>query len=147
MNEQQKPLSRFTEAQGNGVYERALAEVRAGHKRSHWMWFIFPQIEGLGYSSTAQFYGIQGLQEAREYLADGVLGTRLRESCSALLELATNDPLEVFGSPDNLKLRSSVTLFALAAIDEADEKLFTAVLQKFYNGERCRKTEQIVSGS
>ncbi|MDR1559858.1 MAG: DUF1810 domain-containing protein [Clostridiales bacterium] len=139
MDTQIKPLSRFAEAQANGVYEQALAEIRAGRKQSHWIWFIFPQIEGLGYSSTAQFYGVQGLQEARDYLADAVLGTRLREICAALLELESSDPLEVLGSPDDLKLCSSMTLFAFAA---PDDPLFAAVLKKFYNGERCGLTER-----
>jgi uncharacterized protein (DUF1810 family) len=137
MNEQNRTLSRFIDAQSDGVYEQALAEIRNGRKLSHWMWFIFSQMEGLGFSGTAQFYGIQGLTEAKEYLADSTLGPRLREICSALLKLDTSDPNRVFGSPDDLKLRSSMTLFALAA---PDDKLFADVLDKYYGGERCART-------
>jgi uncharacterized protein (DUF1810 family) len=139
MTAEQRPLSRFVDAQEGGVYERALAEIRAGRKRSHWMWFVFPQIEELGHSETAKFYGIQGFDEAIAYLAHTVLGGRLREICAALLELDTCDAYAVFGSPDNLKLRSSMTLFEFAA---PHEPLFTAVLEKFYNGTRCHRTEQ-----
>ncbi|MDR0906984.1 MAG: DUF1810 domain-containing protein [Oscillospiraceae bacterium] len=144
MTAEPKSLSRFIDAQAGGVYERALAEVRAGVKRSHWMWFIFPQLEELGRSETAKFYGVQGLREARAYLADDVLGSRLREICAALLELGTCDPHEVFGSPDDLKLRSSMTLFALAA---PDEPLFPVVLEKFYDGARCSRTVGKVNDS
>ena len=141
MSEQKRPLSRFIQAQGNRVYEEALAEIKAGRKRSHWMWFIFPQLEGLGYSGMAQYYGIQDLDEAKEYLADITLGSRLREICSSLLALPESDPRKVFGSPDDLKLRSSMTLFALAA---PEEKAFSEVIEKFYSGERCAKTERMV---
>jgi uncharacterized protein (DUF1810 family) len=141
MSEQKRPLSRFIEAQSNGVYEEALAEIKAGRKRSHWMWFIFPQLEGLGFSGTAQYYGIQGLDEAKEYLANATLGSRLREICATLLALPTNDPHKIFGSPDDLKLRSSMTLFALAA---PGEKVFSEVIEKFYGGKLCAKTERMV---
>jgi uncharacterized protein (DUF1810 family) len=107
------------------------------------MWFIFPQLEGLGYSGTAQFYGIQGLDEAKEYLTDETLGSRLRELCAALLALTASDPHKVFGSPDDLKLRSSMTLFALAA---PEEKLFADVLEKYYHGERCVRTLSMMQG-
>jgi uncharacterized protein (DUF1810 family) len=137
MNEQKRTLTRFIDAQGGGIYEQALAEIKAGRKASHWMWFIFPQLEGLGYSRTAQFYGIQGLDEAKKYLMDETLGSRLREICAALLALTTGDPHKVFGSPDDLKLRSSMTLFVLAA---PEEKLFADVLEKYYHGERCART-------
>jgi uncharacterized protein (DUF1810 family) len=137
MNQQNRPLSRFIDAQSGGVYAQALAEIRGGRKQSHWMWFTFPQMEGLGFSGTAQFYGVQGLAEAKAYLADAVLGPRLREICAALLELDTSDPHRVFGSPDDVKLRSSMTLFALAA---PAETLFADVLDKYYGGERCAKT-------
>jgi uncharacterized protein (DUF1810 family) len=138
MSEQTRPLSRFIDAQSDGIYEQALTEIKGGRKQSHWMWFIFPQMEGLGFSGTAQFYGIQGLAEAKAYLADAVLGPRLREICAALLALDTSDPHKVFGSPDDMKLRSSMTLFALAA---PEEKLFADVLGKYYDGKRCSKTE------
>jgi uncharacterized protein (DUF1810 family) len=137
-------LSRFTEAQAGGVYEKALAEIKAGLKRSHWMWFIFPQLKCLGFSSTAQYYGIADLAEAKAYLADPVLGSRLREISAALLALKTDSPYSVFGSPDDLKLRSSMTLFSLAA---PEEKLFSQVLDKFYAGARCEKTEAMLRGN
>jgi uncharacterized protein (DUF1810 family) len=143
MSEQRRPLSRFIDAQSGGVYEEALAEIKAGRKRGHWMWFIFPQLEGLGFSETAQYYGIQGLPEAREYLADATLGLRLRETSAALAKLDASDPHKVFGSPDDLKLRSSMTLFALAA---PAEKVFAEVLDKFYGGGRCAKTERMAQG-
>ena len=123
------PVERFVQAQ-DGVYERALAEIVAGRKRSHWMWFVFPQIAGLGSSPTAQRYAIRDLAEAREYLAHPVLGPRLRECAEALLR--HHKPAEaIFGYPDDLKLRSSMTLFARAADDPA---LFDQVLDRFYDG-------------
>ncbi|MDG4825792.1 DUF1810 domain-containing protein [Asanoa sp. WMMD1127] len=123
-------LSRFVDAQ-DGVHERALAELRAGAKRSHWMWFVFPQIAGLGRSSMAQAYAISGLDEARAYLAHPVLGPRLRESATALVDGAASDAERIFGPVDALKLRSSMTLFAHAA---PDEPVFRAVLDRFYGG-------------
>ena len=129
-------LSRFHKAQA-GSYETALAEIRAGRKRSHWIWYIFPQIRGLGYSSMAQYYAIQDLGEARAYLADPVLRERLLEISGALLELEDSDPSRVMGYPDDLKLRSSMTLFALA---EPGCSVFTEVLQKFYDGEPDSRT-------
>jgi len=133
----EKTLARFTEAQKDGVYERALAEIRGGRKRSHWMWFIFPQLKGLGFSPTAQYYGIRDLAEAKAYLAAPLLGRRLREITEALLRLDISDPHQVFGSPDDLKLRSSMTLFSLAAPDDA---VFGKVLDKFYAGQGCAAT-------
>jgi uncharacterized protein (DUF1810 family) len=120
------PVERFVEAQQD-VYERALAEIEAGHKRSHWMWFVFPQIAGLGSSPAAQRYAITDLAEAREYLAHPVLGPRLRECAAALLRHRK----QVFGYPDDLKLRSSMTLFARAA-DDPD--VFEQVLDHLYDG-------------
>ncbi len=125
-------LARFVKAQeGPFGYDRALAEIRAGRKRSHWIWYIFPQLRPLGYSDTALYYGISGLKEARAYLAHPVLGPRLREISAALLELESSDPLAVMGSPDDRKLRSCMTLF-LAADPEA--QVFRQVLDKFYAG-------------
>lgn len=123
-------LERFVRAQAKS-YEQALSEVRAGRKCSHWMWYIFPQIAGLGMSSTAQYYAIQDLTEAEEYLAHPILGPRLREISGALLTLDTDDAYAVFGWPDELKLRSSMTLFSCAAVDEP---VFQQVLDKFYHG-------------
>ena len=132
-------LSRFHRAQARD-YDTALAEIRAGRKRSHWMWYIFPQIRGLGYSSTAQFYAIEDLNEARAYLADPVLGPRLKEITGALLELPGSDPTAVLGYPDDLKLQSCMTLFELA---DPDCPLFPAVLDKFYGGRRDGRTPEL----
>ena len=118
-------LERFVAAQ-EGVYDRALAEITAGHKRTHWMWFVFPQLAGLGSSPTAQAYAISGAAEARAYLADPLLGPRLVECARALL--TADHPERVFGYPDDLKLCSSMTLFAAVADDPA---VFTAVIDRF----------------
>lgn len=124
-------VDRFVAAQ-DGIYERALAELRAGNKRSHWMWFVFPQIAGLGGSPTARTYAISDLAEARAYLAHPVLGARLAECARALLAVEGRTAGQILGYPDDLKLRSSMTLFARAADDPA---LFQAVLDKYYGGE------------
>jgi uncharacterized protein (DUF1810 family) len=129
-------LQRFVEAQ-DGVYAQALAELRSGRKRSHWMWFVFPQVEGLGHSPTAQHYAISGLDEARAYLAHPVLGPRLVECTSVVAETTGRSAEEIFGSPDDLKLRSSVTLFRQAA---PDEPVFQTVLDRFYDGEPDPRT-------
>jgi len=123
-------LSRFTSAQA-GVYDQALAELKAGRKRSHWMWFVFPQIAGLGSSPTARRYAIASLAEARAYLADPVLGPRLIESATALLAVEGRTAEEILGYPDDLKLRSSMTLFARAA---PQSKVFQEVLDRYYDG-------------
>jgi uncharacterized protein (DUF1810 family) len=123
-------LGRFVEAQAP-VYDRALAELKAGRKQSHWMWFVFPQIAGLGHSPMAQHYAIQNLAEARAYLAHPLLGARLRECAQAVLDVEGKTAHEIFGSPDDLKFRSSMTLFAHAA---PDEKLFRAALEKYFDG-------------
>jgi uncharacterized protein (DUF1810 family) len=131
-------LERFVEAQdGGGTYERALAELRAGRKQSHWIWFVFPQIEGLGRSPTARAYAIASLPEARAYLDHPVLGPRLRESAEALLGLDTDDAEAVMGPIDAVKLRSSMTLFARA--DPTDDR-FTSMLRKFYGGQEDEAT-------
>ena len=106
------------------------------------MWYIFPQIAGLGRSSTAQYYAIANLEEAIAYLNDDILGSRLIEISKALLELESDDAYVIFGSPDNMKLKSSMTLFALA---DPDQEVFQKVLDKFFHGERDRKTIQLVS--
>ncbi|QIM20239.1 DUF1810 domain-containing protein [Phycicoccus sp. HDW14] len=127
-------VSRFVEAQDSGgTYAAALAELRTGQKRSHWMWFVFPQVAGLGQSPTAVFYGVDGLAEARAYLADAVLGPRLVECCEALLALPGSDPVAVLGGIDAMKLQSSMTLFARAAGEGADE-VFRAVLGGYFGG-------------
>jgi uncharacterized protein (DUF1810 family) len=121
-------LARFVEAQ-QGVYDAVLSELRAGRKRSHWMWFIFPQIRGLGHSSTAQLYAISGLDEAVAFLDHPILGRRLRECTTLVNALSSSSAREVFGSPDDLKFRSSMTLFAHAAIDNA---VFLQALEKYF---------------
>ena len=133
-------LDRFLDAQ-RGDYAAALAEVRRGRKTSHWMWYIFPQIAGLGQSSTARYYSIRDLEEAREYYAHPVLGQRLREISGALLELRGSDPVAVFGGIDSMKLKSSMTLFALAA---PDDPIFQQVLDKYYGGEQDALTLRIL---
>jgi uncharacterized protein (DUF1810 family) len=118
-------LDRFVAAQANGVYEQAIAELSAGQKRSHWMWFVFPQHRDLGHSATAKFYGLSGVEEARAYAAHPLLGPRLRESAAALLEhLGQKSAEEILGPVDAMKLRSSMDIFAEAVPGEA---LFTKV--------------------
>ena len=132
-------LQRFVDAQDRGgTYDRALQELRDGRKTSHWMWFVFPQIAGLGRSPMAQRYAISSLDEARAYLAHPVLGDRLRESARALTGLDTRDPGEVLGGIDALKLRSSMTLFARAA---PDEPLFAQVLDQYFGGAADNATD------
>ena len=133
-------LDRFLDAQ-RGDYAAALAEVRRGRKTSHWMWYIFPQIAGLGQSSTARYYSIRDLEEAREYYAHPVLGQRLREISGALLELRGSDPVAVFGGIDSMKLKSSMTLFAVAA---PEDPVFQQVLDKYYGGEQDALTLRIL---
>jgi uncharacterized protein (DUF1810 family) len=133
-------LERFVAAQ-EGVYDQALAELRAGRKRSHWMWFVFPQVAGLGRSPTAQRYAISGIEEAQAYLAHPMLGPRLLECCQALLGLPDPDPSAVLGGTDALKLRSSVTLFAHA---RPEEPLFRSVLERWYGGRADDATERIL---
>jgi uncharacterized protein (DUF1810 family) len=124
-------LERFVDAQ-RGVYATALAELRAGRKHSHWMWFIFPQIAGLGRSEMARRYAIASSDEAAAYLAHPVLGARLRESAAAVLAHDDLDVDTIFGDPDNMKFHSSMTLFADVAPDEA---LFHDALDRFFGGE------------
>jgi uncharacterized protein (DUF1810 family) len=123
-------LRRFVDAQAH-TYDQALAELRAGEKRTHWMWFVFPQVAGLGRSGMAQRFAISGLPEARAYLSHPVLGRRLVECARALTDLDTADPERVFGPVDAQKLRSSMTLFAHAA---PDEPVFRAVLDHYFHG-------------
>ena len=137
----QYTLQRFTEAQAHN-YADALAEIKNGKKRTHWMWYVFPQIQGLGNSEFARLYAINDMEEAEAYLQHPVLGTRLIEISNALLKLQSNDPYAIFGSPDDMKLQSSMTLFSL--VPNADP-VFDKVLQKFYNGEKDSKTSQILS--
>ena len=139
-------LTRFVAAQDSGgTYDAALAELRAGRKRGHWMWFVFPQIAGLGMSPTSQMYGITGLEEARAYLDHPVLGPRLFACVEALLDLDGHDPVAVLGDIDAVKLRSSMTLFALAAGESGDEP-FREVLDRYFSGLEDHRTVRLVGG-
>lgn len=135
-------LARFVEAQ-KGVYPAALAELRGGQKRSHWMWFIFPQIAGLGRSETARFYAIADRREARAYLDHQILAPRLRECCEAVLAwVGDRSTSAILGPVDAMKLQSSMTLFAETADDPAP---FIAVLDAYYGGERDPQTLQLLT--
>jgi uncharacterized protein (DUF1810 family) len=137
----QPDLARFIEAQ-EGVWERALHELQAGQKRSHWMWFVFPQLAGLGMSPTAQFYGISGLPEAKAYLAHPVLGPRLLACTQAVLGVQGRSLHDIFGSPDDLKFRSSMTLFDQAV--EEGEASFRAALERFCAGQPDPRTLELL---
>lgn len=128
---------KFLKAQEE-AYPIALSEIKNGKKLSHWMWFIFPQVKGLGYSEMSMYYAIQNLDEAKEYLNNEILGSRLKEISTVLLELNETSAYNIFGSPDDLKLKSSMTLFDLA--DGMEENLFHQVLKKFFDGERDEVT-------
>jgi uncharacterized protein (DUF1810 family) len=135
MAEQHFDLERFVQAQDSGgVYERALAELRAGRKRGHWMWFVFPQIAGLGRSPTSQRYAIVSADEARAYLRHPLLGPRLRECADAVLATGATSAEAIFGPIDVLKARSSMTLFAAVAPGAPTNSVFTAVLDRYYGG-------------
>jgi uncharacterized protein (DUF1810 family) len=128
-------LERFVTAQEQ-IYPRALAELKAGRKQSHWMWFIFPQVAGLGQSAMSRAYAIQSLDEARAYLAHPLLGARLRECCQAVMDVQGKSAHDIFGSPDDLKFRSSLTLFDLAAPND----IFRAALEKYFGGKEDELT-------
>jgi len=132
-------LGRFVESQV-GVYEQACAELRAGRKRSHWMWFVFPQIRGLGSSPMAVRYAISGLEEARAYLGHAVLGPRLRECVGIVCGVEGRSVEEIFGYPDDLKFHSSVTLFAKAAEGSEGNGVFGEALEKYFGGVMDRGT-------
>ena len=132
-------LKRFIEAQ-EGVYPVALRELREGRKRSHWMWYIFPQLKHLGHSYNAKYYGLSGVDEAAAYLAEPVLGQRLREVTTAILNLPTNDAYEVFGGIDGMKLRSSMTLFDIVSPND----IFARVRDKYFNGQRDQRTLTLI---
>jgi uncharacterized protein (DUF1810 family) len=133
-------LERFIEAQAKD-YETALAEIRSGRKRSHWMWYIFPQIQGLGMTDISRYYAIKDIEEATDYLTHATLGARLTNICKVLLELPATDAYAIFGSPDDLKLKSSMTLFDAVP---ATFPVFGQVLDKFYDGERDQRTLDIL---
>ena len=134
-------LNRFVEAQRT-TYERALAELRGGRERSHWMWYVFPQLAGLGRSATAERYAIASLAEAQAYLKHPVLGPRLIECATAVLDVEGRSAHEIFGSPDDWKLRSRATLFALAS---APESVFSRLLAKYFDGRQDEQTVRLLS--
>ena len=133
-------LERFLIAQQT-YYRIALQEIKSGQKRSHWMWFIFPQIAGLGYSETARYYAIKDMGEAKAYMEDYTLSSNLIEISQALLDVDSDDATAVMGWPDNLKLKSSMTLFALA---KPECEVFQKVLDKIFHGKRDQKTIEIL---
>lgn len=133
-------LERFVQAQADS-YARALREIKSGRKTSHWMWYIFPQLSGLGHSQTARYYAIRDRAEAEAYLAHPVLGKRLLEISSELLKLESSDATAVMGWPDDLKLKSSMTLFSLVS----REPVFRLVLEKYFRGEEDVYTVQAIS--
>ncbi len=135
-------LQRFINAQ-NSTYADALNEINNGKKQSHWMWFIFPQLKGLGRSQTAQFYGLENLEEARDFLQHPILGQRLKEITSALNGQSDSDPHSVFGSPDDLKLQSSLTLFAEA--DGSENSVFKSALDRFFGGKTDPRTLEMLN--
>lgn len=133
-------LDRFLTAQEDD-YEDALAEIKAGRKRTHWMWYIFPQIVGLGFSSTSIFYAIKDKREAAEYLKHPILGARLIEISQILLEIENKTAYEIFGSPDDVKLKSSMTLFG--ALENTDP-VFQEVLDKYFDGAKDGRTLELI---
>ena len=132
-------LQRFVDAQEH-VYERALSEIKSGRKRSHWMWFIFPQFDGLGASSMSKRYAIRSVAEAKAYLAHPLLGPRLLESAEAALAVQTSSALELFGSPDDMKLRSCATLFASVS---SEDSVFSQLINKYFDGKPDDRTLQL----
>jgi uncharacterized protein (DUF1810 family) len=133
-------LSRFLQAQ-EGDYEQALAEIKSGHKRTHWMWYIFPQIDGLAFSSTSQYYAIKSVEQAKAYLDHPVLGPRLLECAEAAVRVEGRSAREVFGSPDDLKLRSCATLFACVS---PPGSVFDRLLGKYYGDARDDRTLRLL---
>jgi uncharacterized protein (DUF1810 family) len=132
-------LERFISAQEKS-YPIALSEIKKGKKQSHWMWYIFPQIQGLGFSETSKFYSIKDIDEAKEFLLHPVLGNRLVGLCNELLKLEPDNATSIFGSPDDLKLKSSMTLFSSLKINP----VFQKVLDKFFNGAKDSKTLELI---
>jgi uncharacterized protein (DUF1810 family) len=137
-----REMVRFIEAQQLD-YIKALSEIKKGRKVSHWMWYIFPQIAGLGFSETSKYYALKSLSEAEQYLKHPILGKRLIEISSVLMGLQTNDAHTVFGSPDDLKLQSSMTLFSAV---KNSNPVFQLVLDKFFAGEKDKHTLALIDG-
>jgi uncharacterized protein (DUF1810 family) len=132
-------LIRFLDAQDQ-IYQQVVEELANGRKETHWMWFIFPQLSGLGRSGMAQHYAMHDLDQAKRYLADSILGPRLRQAVRLLMDQKEKSALEILGSPDDLKLRSCLTLFREAASDHLDRELFAKALEQFYRGEPDGRT-------
>jgi uncharacterized protein (DUF1810 family) len=140
----EKALIRFIEAQENS-YDQALTEIKSGRKKSHWMWYIFPQYKGLGLSETSKYYSIQDLDEARSYLNHPILGYRLEQITNELLQLNESNAIKIFGSPDNFKLKSSMTLFAV--VNTSEDNIFKKVLDKFFKGQTDIRTLNLIKES
>jgi len=136
-------LTRFVDAQAQ-VYRQVVEELTDGHKRTHWMWFIFPQLSGLGHSAMAQRYAIQDMDQAKRYLADPILGNRLRHDVRLMVSYKGRSALEILGSPDDFKFRSCLTLFCEAASDKSDRSLFAGALAQFYNGKPDPRTLELL---
>jgi uncharacterized protein (DUF1810 family) len=134
-------LERFVNAQETD-YDTALSEIRAGRKRTHWMWYIFPQVEGLGFRETSRYYAVKGIAEAEDYFRHPLLGQRLIQISNELLHLDTSDATAIFGSPDDLKLKSCMTLFAL--LPQTDP-VFASVLSKFFGGRMDELTVRLIA--
>lgn len=130
-------LDRFLDAQANGVYERALSEIKSGKKQSHWMWFIFPQMQGLGQSYTAKYYAIKNREMAQQYLQHPILGQRIIEISQAVYDLNAPNIVDVFGYPDYLKFQSCMTLFSLVL---PEQKIFRMNLLRYFCGDICSYT-------
>ena len=137
-------LIRFLDAQDE-IYDQVIAELSNGRKWNHWMWFVFPQLAGLGRSAMTQRYAIHDLDQARRYLADPTLGPRLRQVTKLMIDQKAKSALEILGSPDDLKLRSCLTLFREAASNNSDRLLFTEALDQFYGGQPDRRTLKLLS--
>jgi uncharacterized protein (DUF1810 family) len=136
-------LIHFVNAQAQ-VYRQVVEELTDGCKRSHWMWFIFPQLSGLGHSAMAQRYAIRNIDQARRYLADPILGNRLRHDVRLMVGHKGKSALEILGSPDDFKFRSCLTLFGEAAYENSDQSLFAEALKQFYNGEPDPRTLELL---
>ena len=136
-------LIRFLDAQDQ-IYAHVIEELTSGRKQTHWMWFIFPQLVGLGRSATAQHYGIRDLDQARRYLGDSILGPRLRQVVNLMIGQKGRSAFEILGSPDDKKFRSCLTLFREAASENSDRTLFTKALDQFYRGQPDGRTLELL---
>lgn len=134
-------LNRFLEAQESS-FDQALHEIQAGQKDGHWMWYIFPQIKGLGFSKMSKYYAINNLEEAKNYLDHPILGARLKQITFTLLEIEENNAHKIFGSPDDLKLKSCMTLFSI--VDQSNDRLFQKALDKFFHGQPDELTLSLI---